>query len=103
MRCKVDKLYDLDSNKAAIDQMLQGDQFQVDQQVTQAPSFISEATSFLPKSCPPPETTSLSTGGLNVSFEYQPLCDFAEALGPLVVIVASVFSALYVGRAFGGE
>ncbi|TKD46226.1 virulence factor TspB C-terminal domain-related protein [Azotobacter chroococcum] len=102
-RCQTEELYDFESNKAAIDGVLQGEQFQITEQEVQAPSFISEATSFLPKSCPSPESASLNTGGLNVSLEFQPLCDFAEALGPLIVIVATVFASLYVGRAFGGE
>ncbi|WP_422766536.1 virulence factor TspB C-terminal domain-related protein [Pseudomonas aeruginosa] len=42
-------------------------------------------------------------GGHSFTFSYKPLCAFASDLGVLIVVAASIFATLYVGRGFGGE
>ncbi|WP_430736800.1 virulence factor TspB C-terminal domain-related protein [Pseudomonas aeruginosa] len=52
----------------------------------------------------PDKQFSLSTGGgHSFTFSYKPLCAFASDLGVLIVVAASIFATLYVGRGFGGE
>jgi hypothetical protein len=59
---------------------------------------------FLPAACPPPKTFNLTTlGGRTFEFTYEPLCQLAIDLSYLIVIAASLFYAIYVGRASGGE
>ncbi len=59
---------------------------------------------FLPATCPAAKTVTLtSQGGRTFEFTYEPLCQFATDLGYLIVIAASLFYAVYVGRASGGE
>lgn len=59
---------------------------------------------FLPATCPAAKTVTLtSQGGRTFEFTYEPLCQFATDLGYLIVIAASLFYAIYVGRASGGE
>ena len=45
----------------------------------------------------------MSFGGHSFQLKFDPMCSLAELLAPLVVIVATLFAALYVGRSFGGE
>jgi hypothetical protein len=65
----------------------------------------STKSRFLPSNgCPPPKTVSLaSAGGRVFELSFQPLCDFASDLSYFIVIAASIFYAVYVGRSFGGE
>jgi len=44
-----------------------------------------------------------TNGGRTFALTYEPLCAAASDLGVLLLIGTSVFCALYVGRAFGGE
>jgi hypothetical protein len=61
-------------------------------------------TRFLPSACPPPESVSLITaGGRNFEFTYEPLCQLASDFSYLIVLAASIFFAVYVGRSMGGE
>ncbi|WP_313465143.1 virulence factor TspB C-terminal domain-related protein [Pseudomonas nitroreducens] len=84
---------------------LKSDKFELPKEVEiEAPSFLNSGARFLPSSCPPDKTFSLKTnGGRTFALTYEPLCAAASDLGVLLLIGTSVFCALYVGRAFGGE
>lgn len=97
---------DFEGHKGEIESLFSGPDFQreADEEVT-VPSFVTGITRFFPSnSCPADASVSLSSfGGRTLKFSFEPICSFATALGPLIVIAATVFAALYVGRAFGGE
>lgn len=105
LRCEVEKQGDFDKHKSDIEAAVQGDQFELAQDLeVEAPSFLDSGTRFLPSSCPSDKTFSLKTnGGRTFAFTYEPLCAAASDLGVLILIGTSVFCALYIGRAFGGE
>jgi len=105
LRCHTEDQDDYGKYKDQIKAELQGDKFKLgaDEDI-QVPSFIEGKTRFLPSTCPTAKTFSLSTGGgRTFAISYDPLCSLASDLSYLIVIVATVFGALYVGRAFGGE
>lgn len=61
-------------------------------------------TRFFPSTCPPAESVSLNTaGGRTFEFTYEPLCQLASDFSYLIVLAASIFFAVYVGRSMGGE
>lgn len=64
-------------------------------------TMFGQGTRFLPSSCPGRQAVSLHIGP--ISFDWQPVCTFAEAMGKIGVALASLFFAVYVGRSFGGE
>ncbi|HCP6207256.1 virulence factor TspB C-terminal domain-related protein [Pseudomonas aeruginosa] len=104
-RCDAQEMNDFEKNKEKISKLFQGEEFkaQPDQEV-EIPSFISQSGRFLPSGCPPDKQFSLFTGGgHSFTFSYKPLCAFASDLGVLIVVAASIFATLYVGRGFGGE
>ncbi len=105
LRCEVEEQGDFDKHKGEIEAAVKGDKFELAQDSEiQAPSFLDSGARFLPSSCPPDKTFSLKTnGGRSFSLSYEPLCSAASDLGVLILIGTSVFCALYVGRAFGGE
>jgi hypothetical protein len=39
----------------------------------------------------------------SVTVSWSFVCQYASSLGPLVVALASLFFAIYVGRAWGGD
>ncbi len=41
--------------------------------------------------------------GTTVTVEWTAICRFAEALGPILVILASIFFAVYIGKAVKGS
>ncbi|MCY1526375.1 hypothetical protein D9M68_613890 [compost metagenome] len=107
LRCKLEDLNDFDKHKGEIKQKLQGEDFELgkDKDVDIA-GFFTEATGkrFLPSSCPTDKTFSRKTGGgRTFALSYAPLCAFATDFSYLIVVAASLFFALYVGRAFGGD
>lgn len=104
-RCDTEEARNFPKHKADIEGLLSGSKFQssADEEIT-AESFVNSGARFLPATCPVDSTFSLSfAGGHTFALSYSPFCFFAESLAPLIVIAATVFAALYVGRAFGGE
>jgi hypothetical protein len=57
---------------------------------------------WLTASCPADRTVHLSLTGTSIVFSWQFICDYASGLGNLLVALASLFFAVYVGRAWGG-
>ncbi|HZX52405.1 MAG TPA: virulence factor TspB C-terminal domain-related protein [Pseudomonas sp.] len=102
--CHAQEQADYEAKSGDIESMFQGDQFELESSEISAPSFINSGTRFLPSSCPPPESISLSSnGGHTFQLKYDPICRVASDFSFLIVAFASLFAALYVGRAFGGE
>lgn len=56
---------------------------------------------WLSSTCPVPRT--LSVRGKTISFSWEPLCDFATAIGPIIVALASLFFAIFVFRGVKGS
>lgn len=102
-RCAFEEAMDYPNNKDQVDQLIQGEEFQVKEQTFQIPSFATQATRFLPSSgCPAPGRANLR-GGLSLEMDYTPFCGFATGIAPVIVASALLFAALYVGRGLGGS
>jgi hypothetical protein len=103
--CQAKSDGDFPGKKADIESLVQGDKFTLQETTVNAPSIINSATRFLPASCPPPETISISvgSGSHSYAFKYDPICRLASDLSWIIVAIASIWAAVYVGRAFGGE
>lgn len=59
------------------------------------------ASRWLPSACPAPKVISLSSGP-SQTFSWEPECQMASSLAPIIVGLASLFFAVYVGRSIGG-
>jgi hypothetical protein len=105
LRCEVKDQGDLPKHKDEVKGLISGSQFaQEEDGQIEAPSFLNQGSRFLPATCPAAKSFSLQTnGGRTFQLSYEPLCAAASDLGVLFLIGTSVFCALYVGRAFGGE
>ncbi len=102
LSCQSEENSDFEGTKADIQGLFTGDQFELDEEEDiELDSIISQATGFLPRSCPPPQ--QIATSGGNLFIDHQPFCSFATLIRPLVLGFCAIFCALYVGRAFGGE
>ena len=99
-RCYAEEMGDFESQRSAIESMFSGEEYTMDEEEIEVPSFIRQGTRFLPASCPPPVAIALS--GRTYQLSLEPWCFFADALGYLIVAFAALAGALYVGRAFGG-
>lgn len=99
--CATQKAMDWEGNKQQVTDAVQGEQYQVKEEVIEAPSFIASGTRFLTSSCPAPRRVSLLAGA-NVEMDFAPFCSFAEGIAPVIVSCALLFAALYVGRGVGG-
>lgn len=99
--CRYQEQTDFQAHKQDIDALVAGPEFELVESEIQIPSFVTDVSRWLPASCPAPVQGTLGTVGLgSISLSFQPICDFAEALGPLIVIAAALYAALYVGRSF---
>lgn len=99
--CLLQEQTDYESVKTDIDNLFTGPEFHADPDTEiQVPNFINEGARFLTPSCPPAEV--FAVGGRSFALEYTPLCNAAEAISPLLIIMAALSAALYIGKAFGG-
>ncbi len=103
-RCNAEDLYDYEKHKDQIDQLVTGSKFELqDTSIVEMSSFVTGHTRWLSSTCPADETMSLRTnGGRTFSLSYLPLCNAADAIAPLIVIIATLLATLYVGRGAGG-
>uniref|UniRef100_A0A6H1Z6V7 TspB protein n=1 Tax=viral metagenome TaxID=1070528 RepID=A0A6H1Z6V7_9ZZZZ len=99
--CATEEAMDWEGNKQQVTDAVQGEQYQVKEELIEAPSFISSGTRFLSSGCPSPRRVNLLMGG-SVEMDFAPFCSFAEGLAPVIVSCALLFAALYVGRGVGG-
>lgn len=58
---------------------------------------------WLSPTCPADRVIHLATTGTSITFSWSFVCQYASGLGNLLVALASLFFAVYVGRAFGGD
>ena len=103
--CRTKEGGDFPAQKDALKQLLGDPQLapEPDTEINVGELF-NRGTRFLPAACPPPKSLSLITnGGRAFEISYDPLCQLATDLGYLIVVAASIFYAIYVGRAAGGE
>ncbi len=105
VRCDAEEAGDYPKHKGDIEGLLSGDKFKLgEDELINAPSFIDSGARFLPSACPADANINLNfVGGHSYALSYSPFCFLAESLAPLILIAASLFAALYVGRSFGGE
>lgn len=103
-RCNAEELYDYDKHKDKIDDLFNDPKFELkDPTEVEMSSFVTGHTRWLSATCPADETMSLRTnGGRTFSLSYLPLCNAADAIAPLIVIIATLLATLYVGRGAGG-
>ncbi|MBP8170683.1 MAG: hypothetical protein KAX90_00165 [Pseudomonas sp.] len=85
--------------KAAVEELLSGEEYQIPEKSIDVGELLEEGTSaarWLPSSCPQPRNIVIL--GRSYAFSWQPLCDFAAALGPIILALAALFFIVHVGR-----
>ncbi|MFB4368023.1 MULTISPECIES: virulence factor TspB C-terminal domain-related protein [unclassified Pseudomonas] len=95
--------YDANVKKQIADEMA-GEAYQLKESSIPVSGLFTEALNkgrWLPQSCPPPQ--SVSVMGRTYSISWEPLCRFATAMGPIVVALASIFFAVFIGRGLKGS
>ncbi|MGP0173384.1 virulence factor TspB C-terminal domain-related protein [Pseudomonas sp. NCHU5208] len=95
--------YDANVKKQIADEMA-GEAYQLKEESIPVAGLFSEAVNkgrWLPQSCPPPENFTVM--GRSYSFSWEPACRFAQAIGPLIVALASIFFAVSIGRGIKGS
>lgn len=93
-----------DDELGAIQDIQSGEDYELREETLEVSGLFTEALNkgrWLPQSCPAPE--SISIMGKVYEISYEPLCRFALALGPVLVAMASLFFAVYVGRGLKGN
>ena len=81
-----------------------GEAYQLKESSIPTSGLFTEALNkgrWLPQSCPAPQTVSVM--GRTYSISWEPLCRFATAMGPIVVALASIFFAVFIGRGLKGS
>ena len=89
--------------QSQVEASVSGPGYQLDEKQVGVSSLFTEALSqgrWLPSNCP--AARSINIMGRAYSFEWQPLCHFAESIGPLIVALASIFFAVFIGRGIKG-
>ena len=89
--------------QSQVEASVSGPGYQLDEKQVGVSSLFTEALSqgrWLPNNCP--AARSINIMGRSYSFEWQPLCHFAESIGPLIVALASIFFAVFIGRGIKG-
>lgn len=96
--------YEYEEARPFIEQQIAKEPYQVKSESVSGSELFTaglNAPRWMPQGCPAPK--SISIKGVSTSLSFEPACDFARSLGPLFVALASIFFAVYVGRAFGGN
>lgn len=90
--------------ESAITASVSGEGFELEEKNIDGASLFNEAISqgrWLTASCPPPR--SISVMGNTITFSWEPVCEFAIAMGPFVVALATLFFSVYVFRGVKGS
>jgi hypothetical protein len=96
--------YEYEQARPFIENQIAKDAYKLTTKEVNGSSLFSDglnAARWMPQGCPAPK--AITVKGVSTALSMQPACDFASALGSLFVALASVFFAVYVGRAFGGN
>lgn len=100
-RCLAEENSDYPKYKSEVESQLTDEKYQLEKETVQVPGLLEGSTRFLPSGCPAPKSVSLSSGK-SISIEFDLFCRFASGIAPVIVALALLFGALYVGRSFGG-
>lgn len=102
-RCEAKELADFQKHKDDISSLFEGEEFQIPVgEDIEVESFLTGHTRWLPSNCPRPERVTLGTNGQSLSLSYDPMCKLANSLSPLIIILATLFATVYIGRSSGG-
>lgn len=96
--------YEYEEARPFIEQQIAKDAYDLPTETVDGSALFTaglNAPRWLPQGCPAPKAINIT--GISTSLSFEPACDFARTLGPLFVALASIFFAVYVGRAFGGN
>lgn len=104
IRCDAEDLNDFEKHKDKIDNLFNDPKFELkDAETVEVESFITGHTRWLSSTCPADEQINLTlNGGRTFTLSYQPLCNAADAISPLIVIIATLMATIYIGRSAGG-
>ncbi|HFT1822238.1 TPA: virulence factor TspB C-terminal domain-related protein [Pseudomonas aeruginosa] len=97
--------WDYDKAKATIQAEILKDEYKLKNSSIDTGKLFSDGTSasrWLPAACPAPKVISLRLAP-SQTFSWEPECQMATSLAPIIVGLASVFFAVYVGRSLGGS
>jgi hypothetical protein len=96
--------WDYATVKAEIETAVAGESYQLVTQSVSLGNAFSEGSNgsrWLSAGCP--ASRSFSVSGSSFSLSWQPVCDFASTLSYIIVAMAGIFFAVYVGRGLGGQ
>ncbi len=98
-------LYDWDQHKGTVTAEAAKPEYQLQTEDIDVSALFSGPTAarWLPSSCPADRVVNLRSVNASVTVSWSFVCQYASSLGPLVVALASLFFAIYVGRAWGGD
>lgn len=101
MRCSLD----WETQKGSVLSEASKPEYQLETSEIDASSLFSgpSAARWLSSSCPADRVIYLETAKRSVTFSWSMICQYASTLSYMFVFGASLFFAVYVGRAFGGD
>lgn len=101
MRCAYEESNNFPAQQVEIEGLVTGPQFELleAENEIEVPSFLDNHARWLGSACPPEEVFNLRLGGgKTFALSYQPLCQAATTISPLIIIIATVMATLYIGR-----
>jgi len=102
LKCHEEEQDDYAAHKSEIDALFADPKFHADADTeVPIPDFINEGTRFMDPSCPGPQ--QFTVGGRAFALQFTPLCNAADSMSPLFVMVAALSAALYIGKGLGGS
>lgn len=100
-RCESERGLDPELGKAGIAEAMKDPDGDIEEEEIQIASLLSGHARFLPSSCPPAQT--FTVWGRQFAFKNDYFCNFATSMSWLVVAMASLFAAVYIGKSVGGS
>lgn len=100
-RCESERGLDPELGKAGIAEAMKDPDGEIEEEEIQIASLLSGHARFLPSSCPPAQT--FTVWGRQFAFKNDYFCNFATSMSWLVVAMASLFAAVYIGKSVGGS
>lgn len=89
------------AGKTTIGEALQDPDGDLEESEVHLESLFSGHTRFLPSTCPPAQ--SFTVFGRQYAFKNDLFCNFATSMSWLVVAMASLTAAMYIGQSFGNS
>ena len=100
-RCESERGLDPTLAKSGVAETLKDPDGNIEEKEVQIASLLSGHARFLPSSCPPAQT--FTVWGRQFAFKNDYFCNFATSMSWLVVTLASLFAAVYIGKSVGGS